>query len=41
MTGLLEEALAVLGTLPDAEQDRAAKVLLAFAQERSDYALDA
>lgn len=41
MTKLLREAIVLLGTLPDADQDRAAKALLAFAQERSDYALEA
>ena len=40
MTKLLDEAVALLGTLPDDEQDRAAKALLAFAQERTHYALD-
>ena len=39
MTKLLEEAVALLSALPEDEQDRAAEVLLAFAQERSDYAL--
>jgi hypothetical protein len=39
MTKLLDEAVVLLGTLPEGEQDRAAKVLLAFALERTDYAL--
>jgi hypothetical protein len=30
-----------IGTLPEGEQDRAAKALLAFAQERMDHARDA
>jgi hypothetical protein len=41
MTKLLEEAVAQLQTLPEDEQDRAAEVLLAFAQDRRDYTLDA
>ena len=41
MTKLLEEAVALLGTLPEVEQDRAAHVLIAFTRERNDYALDA
>jgi len=41
MTKLLEEAVALLGTLPEDEQDRAAHVLLAFTRERSEYTLDA
>ncbi|MBB6310163.1 hypothetical protein [Xanthobacter tagetidis] len=32
MTKLLEEAIAEIRKLPDAEQDRAAEVLLGFAQ---------
>ncbi|MFN0218215.1 MAG: hypothetical protein ACKVP4_05295 [Hyphomicrobium sp.] len=39
MTKLLDEAVAVLSSLPEDEQDRAAVVLLAFARERADYAL--
>jgi hypothetical protein len=41
MTKLLEEAVALLGILPEDEQNRAAAVLLAFTRERNDYALDA
>jgi len=40
MTKLLEEAVALIGTLPEGEQDRVAKALLAFAHERTDYVLD-
>ncbi|MFN0217376.1 MAG: hypothetical protein ACKVP4_01035 [Hyphomicrobium sp.] len=38
MTKLLEEAVALMGNLPEDEQDRAAQILLAFARERTDYA---
>lgn len=41
MTKLLEEAVALLGTLPEVEQDRAAQVLLAFTRELNEYDLDA
>ena len=41
MTKLLEEAVALLGTLPEVEQDRAAQVLLAFTREHNEYTLDA
>jgi hypothetical protein len=41
MTKLLEEAMAQLQTLPEEEQDRAAEILLAFAQDHRDYVLDA
>lgn len=34
MTKLLDEAIAEIRKLPDAEQDRAAALLLALAQER-------
>jgi hypothetical protein len=37
MPQLLEEAVAELRTLPEDEQDRAAKALLAFARERAEY----
>jgi hypothetical protein len=37
MTKLLQEAIAMLTTLPEDEQDRAAKVVLAFTRELSDY----
>jgi len=40
MSKLLDEAVALLATLPDEEQDRAANALLAFAHERSDYVRD-
>jgi hypothetical protein len=41
MTKLLEEAIATLRTLPESEQDRAAKFLLAFADpEGRNYQLD-
>ena len=35
MTTMLDEAVAWLKTLPDDDQDRAARALLAFAAERS------
>lgn len=35
MTTMLDEAIAWLKTLPDDDQDRAARALLAFAAERS------
>ena len=41
MTKLLEEAVALLGALPEVEQDRAAQVLFAFTRELNDYELDA
>lgn len=41
MTKLLQEAVALLGTLPEVEQDRAAQVLFAFTRELNDYDLDA
>ena len=40
MTKLLKDAVAQVRTLPEDEQDRAAEVLLAFAQERGDYTFD-
>lgn len=39
MTTRLDEAVAVLRTLPDDEQERAADALLAFAAERTSYTL--
>lgn len=39
MTKLLDEAVTVLATLHEDEQDHAAEILLAFARERTDYAL--
>ena len=41
MTKLLEEAVALLGALPEVEQDRAAQVLFAFTRELNDYDFDA
>ena len=41
MTKLLEEAVALLGDLPEVEQDRAAQVLFAFTRELNDYDFDA
>ena len=41
MTKLLEEAVALLATLPEDEQDRAAKVVLAFTRGLDEYAFDA
>jgi len=37
MTKLLQEVVALLRTMPDDEQDRAAEVLLAFTRELNDY----
>ena len=41
MTKLLEEAVALLRTLPEEQQDRAAEALLAFTRELNEYPLDA
>ena len=41
ITKLLEEAVALLGALPEVEQDRAAQGLFAFTRELNDYELDA
>ena len=41
MTKLLEEAVALLGALPEVEQDRAAQVLFAFTRELNNYDFDA
>ncbi len=41
MTKLLDEAVVVVRTLPERQQDHAAEVLLAFARELNDYTLDA
>ena len=41
MTKLLQEAIAVLRTMPDHEQDRAAHVLFAFTRELNEYSLEA
>ena len=41
MTKLLDEAVALLGALPEVEQDRAAQVLFAFTRELNDYDFDA
>lgn len=40
MTMRLDQAVALLKTLPDDEQERAANVLMAFAEDRSTYTLD-
>jgi len=40
MTKLLEEAVEELKTLPEDEQDRAARALLDFTRERHDYSFD-
>jgi hypothetical protein len=39
MTTRLDEAVALLRTLPEDEQERAAGVLIAFAQDRTSYKL--
>lgn len=39
MTTRLDEAVALLRTLPEDEQERAAGVLIAFAQDRTSYEL--
>ncbi len=41
MTKLLEEAVVLLRTMPEDEQDRAAEALLAFTSELNEYPLDA
>jgi hypothetical protein len=41
MTKSLEEAVALLATLPESEQNRAAQVLIAFTRELDDYQFDA
>lgn len=40
MKTLLDQAVALLKTLPEDEQQRAANVLMALAEERSLYTLD-
>ena len=40
MTKLLEEAVEELRTLPEEEQDRAARALLDFTREHHDYTFD-
>lgn len=40
MKTLLDQAVALLKTLPEDEQERAANVLMALAEERSTYTLD-
>ena len=41
MTKLLEEAVEELRSLPEDEQDRAARALLDFTRERHDYTFNA
>ena len=41
MTKLLQEAIAALATLPESEQNRAARILFAFTRELNDYELEA
>ncbi len=41
MTKLLKEAVALLGTLPDVEQDRLAHALFAFTRELAESADEA
>ena len=39
MTSRLQDAIALLRTLPDADQEHAAQALLAFALDRTNYTL--